>query len=104
MQYNQDELGARTRLPKQNVDTGMGLERAAGAAEGIGGVQYDGGESHTDYALRVLGDHARAMTFLVLDGVIPGNTGREYVLRRIVRRAILYGRRQSIDRPFLPDL
>src|ERR1700730_16207867 len=123
MQYNQDENGVRTRLPKQNVDTGMGLERAAvvanglqsiydtdlfqpiiAAAERIAGVKYGGSEEQTDYALRVLADHARAMTFLVLDGVIPGNTGREYVLRRIVRRAINYGQRLSIDRPFLAEL
>jgi alanyl-tRNA synthetase len=122
MQYNQDEKGVRTLLPKKNVDTGMGLERATvvalglrtiydtdlfqpilRAAEAIAGVEY-GRESDTDYALRVLTDHARAMTFLVLDGVIPGNTDREYVLRRIVRRAIRYGRRLGIERQFLGDL
>ncbi|MBV8719592.1 MAG: alanine--tRNA ligase, partial [Chloroflexi bacterium] len=58
----------------------------------------------TDYALRVLADHVRGMTFLVLDGVIPGTGGRDYVLRRIVRRAIRYGRRLGIDRPFLPEM
>jgi alanyl-tRNA synthetase len=123
IQYNQDEQGVRTPLPKKHVDTGMGLERAAvvanglqsiydtdlfqpiiKAAEGIAGVTYGGGDSHVDYALRVLADHARAMTFLVLDGVIPGTGGREYVLRRIVRRAINYGQRLSIARPFLADL
>src|SRR6266849_4966726 len=123
MQYNQDENGVRTLLPKKNVDTGMGLERAAvvanglqsiydtdlfqpiiKAAESIAGVKYGGGDSDADYALRVLADHARAMTFLVLDGVVPGTGGREYVLRRIVRRAINYGQRLSIDRPFLGDL
>jgi alanyl-tRNA synthetase len=122
MQFNQDENGVRTPLPKKNVDTGMGLERAAvvtpglrsiydtdlfqpiiKAAERIAGVEY-GKDSNTDYALRVLADHSRAMTFLVQDGVIPGNGGREYVLRRIVRRAILYGRRLSITRPFLGEL
>jgi len=122
MQFNQDDKGVRTPLPKKNVDTGMGLERATvvtlglrsiydtdlfqpiiRAAERIAGVEY-GKDSATDYALRVLADHSRAMTFLVLDGVIPGNGGREYVLRRIVRRAILYGRRQSITRPFLGEL
>ena len=122
MQYNQDEHGVRTLLPKKNVDTGMGIERATvvalglksiydtdlfqpiiRVAERIAGVQY-GKEWETDYALRVLADHSRAMTFLVLDGVIPGNGGREYVLRRITRRAIRYGRRLGIDRPFLADL
>ena len=123
MQYNQDENGVRTLLPKKNVDTGMGLERATvvanglqsiydtdlfqpiiNAAESIAGVKYGGGDSDADYALRVLADHARAMTFLVLDGVVPGTGGREYVLRRIVRRAINYGQRLKIDRPFLGDL
>jgi alanyl-tRNA synthetase len=122
MQYNQDENRVRTLLPKKNVDTGMGIERAAvvafglesiydtdlfqpiiRAAERIANVSY-GKEWETDYALRVLADHARAMTFLVVDGVIPGNGGREYVLRRITRRAIRYGRRLGIDRPFLTDL
>src|SRR5919199_305846 len=122
MQYNQDENRVRTLLPKKNVDTGMGIERAAvvafglesiydtdlfrpiiRAAERIAGVSY-GKEWETDYALRVLADHGRAMTFLVLDGVIPGNGGREYVLRRITRRAIRYGRRLGIERPFLTDL
>lgn len=122
MQFNQDEHGVRTPLPKNNVDTGMGLERATvvtlglksiydtdlfrpiiDAAGAIAGVTYGHAEP-TDYALRVLADHSRAMTFLVLDGVIPGTTGREYVLRRIVRRAINYGRRLGIDRSFLADL
>ena len=122
MQYNQDENRVRTLLPKKNVDTGMGIERAAvvafglesiydtdlfqpiiRAAERIAHVTY-GKEWETDYALRVLADHGRAMTFLVLDGVIPGNGGREYVLRRITRRAIRYGRRLGIERPFLTDL
>jgi alanyl-tRNA synthetase len=122
MQFNQDEKGVRTPLPAKNVDTGMGLERATvvtlglrsiydtdlfqpiiKAAERIAGVEY-GKDSDTDYALRVLADHSRAMTFLVLDGVIPGNGGREYVLRRIVRRAILYGRPLGITRSFLGEL
>ena len=122
MQYNQDENRVRTLLPKKNVDTGMGIERAAvvafglesiydtdlfqpiiRAAERIAHISY-GKEWETDFALRVLADHARAMAFLVVDGVIPGNGGREYVLRRITRRAIRYGRRLGIERPFLTDL
>ncbi|HEY0580852.1 MAG TPA: alanine--tRNA ligase, partial [Chloroflexota bacterium] len=122
MQFNQDENGVRTPLPKKNVDTGMGLERATVVALGlksiydtdlfqpilqaagrIAGLSYGQAED-TDYALRVLADHSRGMTFLVLDGVIPGTGGREYVLRRIVRRAIRYGRRLGIDRPFLADM
>jgi alanyl-tRNA synthetase len=73
------------------------------AAERVAGVEY-GKEWDTDYALRVLADHGRAITFLVLDGVVPGNGGREYVLRRILRRAIVYGRRLGIDRPFLAEI
>jgi alanyl-tRNA synthetase len=122
MQFNQDEHGLRTPLPRKNVDTGMGIERATvvtlglksiydtdlfqpliRAGEVIAGVQY-GLDWDVDYALRVLADHARAVTFLVLDGVIPGTGGREYVLRRIVRRAIRYGRRLGIQRAFLADL
>jgi alanyl-tRNA synthetase len=122
MQYDQDTEGNRTPLPQPNVDTGMGMERVAvvtqglestydtdlfqpviRAAERIAGVVH-GKDWDTDYALRVLADHARGMTFLVLDGVIPGNGGRDYVLRRIVRRAIRYGRRLGIDRPFLGDM
>lgn len=122
MQYNQDENGTRTLLPQPNVDTGMGMERATVVAQGIesiydtdlfrsviqagvsiSGVTY-GANAATDYALRVLADHARAMTFLVLDGVVPGTGERDYVLRRIVRRAIRYGRRLGIERPFLGEL
>jgi alanyl-tRNA synthetase len=122
MQYNQDEAGVRTALPQPNVDTGMGMERVsvvtAGlestydtdlfqpilrAAERITGVTY-GKEWDTDYALRVLADHARGMTFLVLDGVVPGPGGRDYVLRRIVRRAIRYGRRLGVERAFLGEM
>ncbi len=122
MQFFQDENGVRTPLPKKNVDTGMGLERAAvvtfglhtiydtdlfqpiqQAAARIADARY-GKDEATDYALRVLTDHARGMTFLVLDGVVPGTGGREYVLRRLIRRAIIFGRRLGIDRPFLPEL
>ena len=123
MQFNQDENGVRTPLPQPNVDTGMGMERASvvtlglesiydtdlfrpviDAVESLADVPY-GNDHETDYALRVLADHARAMTFLVLDGVIPGTGSRDYVLRRIVRRAIRYGRiRLGINRPFLADL
>jgi alanyl-tRNA synthetase len=122
MQYNQDEAGERTPLPQPNVDTGMGMERVTvvtqglestydtdlfqpiiRAAEQITGVSY-GKDWETDYSLRVLADHARAMTFLVLDGVVPGPGGRDYVLRRIVRRAIRYGQRLGVERAFLGDL
>jgi alanyl-tRNA synthetase len=122
MQFFQDEQRRRTPLPRKNVDTGMGIERAAVVAFGLKTIYdtdlfqpilraaariarvSDGDHDDTDYALRVLTDHGRGMTFLVLDGVVPGNTGREYVLRRLIRRAIRYGRRLGIDRPFLSEL
>ncbi|MGI9146935.1 MAG: alanine--tRNA ligase [Chloroflexota bacterium] len=122
MQFNQNDQGLRTPLPARNVDTGMGLERASvvalglrsiydtdlfqpilQAAERIATVEY-GRDPSVDFALRVLADHARGMTLLALDGVVPGTGGREYVLRRIVRRAIRYGRSLGIDRPFVVDL
>jgi alanyl-tRNA synthetase len=122
IQYNQDEQKQRTLLPKKHVDTGMGLERATVVALGlksiydtdlfqpislaagrIAGVTYSH-DSDTDYALRVLADHGRGMTFLVLDGVVPGNAEREYVLRRLIRRAIRYGRRLGINGLFLGQI
>src|SRR5205823_14899132 len=60
-----------------------------------------GQDERTDYALRVVADHARGVTFLAADGVVPGNEGRGYVMRRIVRRAVRYGRLLGIERPFL---
>jgi alanyl-tRNA synthetase len=123
MQYFQDENRVRTPLPRKNVDTGMGLERASMATLGLTSIYETdlflpimqaaaeiagltpGASSDVDYALRVIADHGRAMTFLVNDGVVPGNGGREYVLRRIVRRAIRYGRRRlGIERPFLATI
>jgi alanyl-tRNA synthetase len=113
MQYNRDEDGVLHPLPAPSVDTGMGLERIslvlqkAGTnydtdvfapvmrrVEEIGGHQYRGSmEDDLDTAVRVLCDHARASTFLISDGVIPSNEGRGYVLRRIIRRAIRFGRK-----------
>ena len=119
MQYYQDPERNRTPLPAPGVDTGMGLERAAAVLQGkasiyetdlfwpviektcqISGKSY-GVDTGTDYALRVVAEHARAATFLIGDGVVPGNEGRSYVLRRIIRRAIRYGRRLGLDEPFL---
>jgi len=113
MQYDRDENGALHPLPAPSVDTGMGLERIslvlqkAGTnydtdlftpiirkIEEISGHRYGGDmESDLDTAVRVLADHARASTFLISDGVIPSNEGRGYVLRRIIRRAIRFGRK-----------
>ena len=113
MQYNRDENGVLDPLPAPSVDTGMGLERLAlvlqNAAtnydtdvfraimrrvEEVSGYSYRGDmEDDLDTAVRVLCDHARAATFLISDGVIPSNEGRGYVLRRIIRRAIRFGRK-----------
>ena len=122
MQYYQDAEGARTPLPAPNIDTGMGLERAAiilqkalsiyetdlftalvQIAAGLCGVKY-GGDPDTDYALRVVAEHARSSTFLIGDGVAPGNEGRGYVLRRVIRRAIRYGRKLGLEDPFLAEV
>jgi len=108
MQFYQDPQHNRTPLPAPSVDTGMGLERAAVILQGknniyetdlfapiiekvceLTGTNY-GQHQETDYALRVVVEHARAAAFLVGDGVIPGNDGRGYVLRRIIRRAMFY--------------
>ena len=119
MQFYQDLEGNRTPLPSPSIDTGMGLERAAAILQGvrnlyetdlfrpivqrvceITGKTY-GEDGDTDYAMRVVAEHARAAAFLIADGVVPGNEGRGYVLRRIVRRAIRYGRRLDMYEPFL---
>ena len=119
MQFYQDLEGNRTPLPSPSIDTGMGLERAAAVLQGvrnlyetdlfrpivqrvceITGKTY-GEDGDTDYAMRVVAEHARAAAFLIADGVVPGNEGRGYVLRRIVRRAIRYGRRLDMYEPFL---
>src|SRR5512141_1368084 len=113
MQYNRDESGVLTPLPAPSVDTGMGLERVTSVLQHAG-TNYDidsfkplmseignlsgyrcGGrmDDDTDTVVRVLCDHSRAATFLISDGVIPSNEGRGYVLRRIIRRAIRFGRK-----------
>ena len=115
MEFDLGSDGKITPLPKQNVDTGMGLERAAMLLQGVDsifsidnmqaimrhveertGVGYGDSELATK-AHRVLADHARAMTFLTADGVRPANEGREYVLRRVIRRAVQFGRRIGLD-------
>jgi alanyl-tRNA synthetase len=122
MQFFQDEAGHRTDLPQRNIDTGMGLERLAAVMQNVPtvyetdgfrriltrieqltGLVY-GAENERDYGMRVLADHSRAMTFLVADGVFPSNEGRGYVLRRIVRRAVRYGRLLGLTGPFLGRL
>ena len=122
MQYNRDAAGALTDLPRKNIDTGAGLERILpilqghdsifdtdlfvpiiDAAASIVGTAY-GSDPATDVALRVLADHARAFSMLVADGVLPANEGRGYVLRRVVRRAVLAARRAGVEKPITPTL
>ena len=122
MQFYQDPERNRTPLPAPSVDTGMGLERAAVILQGknniyetdlfasiiarvcqLTGREY-GADTETDFALRVVAEHARAAAFLIGDGVVPGNEGRGYVLRRVIRRAIRYGRRLGLTGPFLCDV
>jgi alanyl-tRNA synthetase len=122
MQYNRDESGRLTPLPKRNIDTGMGLERLAAVKQGVlsnfdtdlfkpimvaaaaqAGVAY-GIDAKKDWSLKVIADHLRASSFLLADGVLPGNEGRGYVLRRVMRRAVRHGRLLGIQKTFLPDL
>ena len=122
MQFYQDAQRNRTPLPAPSVDTGMGLERAAAVLQGkpnvyetdlfapivqrvceLTGKTY-GSDHDTDYAIRVVAEHARAACFLISDGVVPGNAGRGYVLRRIIRRAIFYWRHRLNASPDLPDI
>ena len=114
MQYNRDASGVLHPLPKPSVDTGMGLERIAAVMQGVhSNYQIDlfqallkaaakilnVGELENS-SLNVIADHIRSCAFLVLDGVMPGNEGRGYVLRRIIRRAIRHGNKLGADAPF----
>ena len=120
-QYNQDRSGQRTPLPKPNIDTGMGLERTLAAIQGksspyetdlfsplinkvcqLAGKEY-GQDENVDRAMRIVTEHGRGIPFLIADGVMPSNEGRGYVLRRILRRASLFGRRLGLDKPFLGE-
>ncbi len=122
MQFNRDEKGALHPLPRPSVDTGMGLERLAAVLQGVhsnyeidlfqdlirAAVRETGAKDLLAPSLRVIADHIRACAFLIVDGVIPGNEGRGYVLRRIVRRAIRHGYQLGQKKPFfhklVPDL
>ena len=118
----QDEEGNQSPLGKKNVDTGMGLERITMVCQGVAstfetdllkpimdkvsqmcGVPYKKSEK-TDISLRIITDHARCVTFLISDGVIPGNEGRSYVLRMILRRALRHGKILGMELPFLYKL
>src|SRR5438876_4073927 len=118
MQFNRDDKGAMTPLPKPCVDTGMGLERIAAVLQGVHSnyeidlfrdlIRAAGRETGTkdlaNNSLKVIADHIRACAFLVVDGVIPGNEGRGYVLRRIIRRAIRHGYKLGRKEPFFHRL
>jgi len=121
-QYNQDRDGNRSPLPKPNIDTGMGLERTLAAVQGKGSVYETdlfaplirrvcelsrwnyGEDEETDRRIRVVSEHGRAITFLIADGVLPSNEGRGYVLRRVLRRAVLFGRRLGVEGSFLGEI
>ena len=122
MQFNRDDAGKLHPLPKPSVDTGMGLERVAAVLQNVhsnyeidlfqdlikAAARETGCRDLHDNSLKVIADHIRACSFLVVDGVIPGNEGRGYVLRRIIRRAIRHGYKLGQKQPFffrlVPDL
>jgi alanyl-tRNA synthetase len=122
MEFELHVDGTLTPLPKQNIDTGMGVERASALLQDVmsvyetdsyqtimawiadtSGVAY-GDSADATKAHRVLADHGRGMTFLVGDGVTPSNEGRGYILRRVIRRAVLHGSRIGLEAPFLAPL
>ena len=131
MQFERSADGQMTPLPKPSIDTGMGLERLVAVVQGVqsnfesdlftplieqitkrSGIPYrygvelkPGDEAfQTNVSTRVIADHARAVTFLINDGVRPENLGRGYVLRRILRRAVRHGRKLGLDKPFLAEI
>ncbi len=122
MQYDRQEDGTLVPLPKQNIDTGLGLERLAAILQGVPtnfetdilgeimaeasavtGVAY-GAAARSDVSLRILADHSRALAFLIADGVLPSNESRGYVLRRLLRRAVRHGRLLGVSGSFLVRL
>ncbi len=130
MQYERSADGTMKPLPKPSVDTGMGLERMAAVMQGVPSnydidlmrdllsatqdlisartgkkILYQPGDTHWEAsALKVIVDHLRSTSFLIADGVLPSNEGRGYVLRRILRRAVRFGKRLGLEEPFLKDL
>ena len=120
MQYDQAADGTRTALPRPSIDTGMGLERIAAVCQGVysnfdtdlfqsiigfiaevAGVEYKKQGEDVDTALRVIADHGRSIAFMIADGILPSNEGRGYVLRRLIRRALRFGKLIGQDDPFL---
>ncbi|WP_198265063.1 alanine--tRNA ligase [sulfur-oxidizing endosymbiont of Gigantopelta aegis] len=118
MQYNRDKSGKMTPLPHPSVDTGMGLERLAAILQGVHNnyeidlfqhiiktiAELAQCQDLENKSLRVIADHIRACSFLIVDGVIPANEGRGYVLRRIIRRAIRHGHKLGLREPFFYQL
>ena len=121
MQFNRDASGKMTPLPKPSIDTGLGLERMVSIIQDVP-TNFDtdlirpiiakteelaekrlGESPEADVAMKVIADHSRAAAFLIGDGILPSNEGRGYVLRRIMRRAIRYGRNIGLKRPFLSE-
>ncbi|NLY51130.1 MAG: alanine--tRNA ligase, partial [Firmicutes bacterium] len=121
-QFDHDGKGRYTPLPKKNIDTGMGLERIASVMQGVAsnfdtdlllpiiqaaadltGVEY-AEDAKTDVALKVIADHGRGVVYMIGDGVLPSNEGRGYVLRRLLRRAVRYGRLLGMESPFLAQV
>ena len=122
MEFDRDDQGTLHPLPAPSIDTGMGLERVAAVLQGrrsnfetdlfaplieavtaLAEREYPSGDE-SDVSVRIIADHLRAVTFLIADGVTPGNVGRGYVLRRLIRRAYRQGNLLGIDRPFLFEL
>ena len=118
-QFNHNKDGSYTPLPNKNIDTGAGLERLASILQDVdsnfdtdlfqpiiqetsklAGVAY-GKDTETDVAFKVIADHIRTVSFAVADGVLPANEGRGYVIRRLLRRAVRYGKMLGLDRPFM---
>ncbi len=118
MQYDRDAQGRLNPLPRPSVDTGMGLERLAAVMQGVhsnyeidlfvnlidAAAQATGASDRESKSLRVIADHIRSAAFLVVDGITPGNEGRGYVLRRLIRRAIRHGYHLGQEEPFLYEL
>lgn len=123
IQFNRDENGKLHELPAKHVDTGMGFERVCAvlqnkksnydtdvftplldAVSKISGISYKSAPEDQKVAMRVAADHIRMLTFAIADGAVPGNDGRGYVLRRILRRAARYGRKLNLNKPFLFEL
>jgi alanyl-tRNA synthetase len=121
MQYNQDKEGNRTPLPRRHIDTGMGLERTAAVMQGrtsiydtdlfspllerisgLAGIEY-GSDDNADNSMRIVAEHSRGIAFLIADGVLPGNDGRGYVLRRLLRRAVFFGEMLAAGKPFITE-